>query len=228
MVYQWLFDGVPLTDTDTATLVIPNVQSGNLGTYQVVVTNHCAAVTSTVATLTSGEPPFAANDTWNTATNTTTTIPVSSLLANDFDPDGDPLSVISVSPISLAGGNVTLAGSNVLYTPQSNFEGSDIFTYTETDNRGGSATASVIVTVVATPPGGLVVSVQVPNGSGSVDLTLEGIPARTYTIQVSTNMTLPQAWQDVTNLTADAQGQLRFTDAHPPMPAAFYRSKIVP
>ena len=67
------------------------------------------------------------------------------------DPDGDPLTVISFDPVSVAGGAVVSAGGNDLaYTPPSNFFSppDDSFGFSVTDLDGNIASAVVIVTVI--------------------------------------------------------------------------------
>jgi hypothetical protein len=69
------------------------------------------------------------------------------VLANDSDPDGDRLTVISAT--APARGMVVInADGTVTYTPSARFDGTDTFGYTVSDGRGG--TASAIVTVTAT------------------------------------------------------------------------------
>ena len=76
------------------------------------------------------------------------------VLANDGDPDGDPLTIAAVS--QAAHGSVAIGGNGTTlqYTPFANFNGSDAFAYTVVDGRGGQATAVVTVTVtpVNDPP----------------------------------------------------------------------------
>ena len=71
------------------------------------------------------------------------------LLANDFDPDGDPLSIINVSATSENGGTVELdpQTGEVTYTSADGFAGKDTFTYTISDGDGGESTATVHVNV---------------------------------------------------------------------------------
>jgi hypothetical protein len=57
------------------------------------------------------------------------------VLANDQDPDSDSLSLVSVEGATL--GIVEVAGNQVVYSPGVEFEGTDTFTYTVTDGRGG-------------------------------------------------------------------------------------------
>lgn len=83
-------------------------------------------------------PPVAVDD----AATTTIGIPVViAVLANDSDPDGDPLSIATTPP---AFGTIAVAGGSITYTPTTaGVTGIDTFTYTISDGRGGVATATV-------------------------------------------------------------------------------------
>ena len=73
------------------------------------------------------------------------------VLANDYDVDGDPLTIVSFT--QPAHGTVTrnLDGS-LRYEPQSGaVTGTDTFTYTISDGQGGSSSATVTLNIV--PPG---------------------------------------------------------------------------
>ena len=67
------------------------------------------------------------------------------VLSNDSDVDGDALTVSVVEQGT--NGTVETDGSQVTYTPNLNFNGSDSFSYTVDDGNGGSAEATVSVTV---------------------------------------------------------------------------------
>ena len=67
------------------------------------------------------------------------------VLANDSDSDGDALTVSSVG--SAGHGSVVNNGSSVTYTPHANYHGSDTFSYTVSDGRGGTDTANVTITI---------------------------------------------------------------------------------
>jgi hypothetical protein len=90
------------------------------------------------------DAPDAVNDAASTNEDVAVTV---SVLANDADLDGDSLSISAVTQGS--NGTVTISGSNVVYTPNANFNGTDSFTYTVSDGQGGTATASVSVSVSA-------------------------------------------------------------------------------
>ena len=66
--------------------------------------------------------------------------------ANDGDPDGDGLTVDSVTQPPHGSATIQADGT-VRYTPESGFEGRDSFTYTVGDGRGDTATAEVSVNV---------------------------------------------------------------------------------
>jgi len=89
--------------------------------------------------------PTAENDTSITEEDTNVSIDV---LANDSDPDGGVLSVTGASDPSH--GEVEIqADGTIAYTPQTNYYGSDSFTYEISDGQGGIAQALVTVTVTA-------------------------------------------------------------------------------
>jgi Bacterial Ig domain/FG-GAP-like repeat/FG-GAP repeat len=80
-------------------------------------------------------------------TASTTGSPVTiSVLANDSDPDGDPLSVVGVTQPA-HGTAVANADGTVTYTPFANFLGSDSFSYAAGDGKGGIALAQVTINV---------------------------------------------------------------------------------
>jgi Bacterial Ig domain/Divergent InlB B-repeat domain/RTX calcium-binding nonapeptide repeat (4 copies) len=66
--------------------------------------------------------------------------------ANDSDPDGDALAVESVTQPQHGSAAIQPDGT-VRYTPADGFEGTDSFTYTVGDGRGGTATAAASVHV---------------------------------------------------------------------------------
>ncbi len=91
--------------------------------------------------------PVAQNDASSTTVGTGVVIAV---LANDSDPDGNPLTITAVSQPQ--NGSATISGSNVSYQPGASFIGTDTFTYTISDGQGGTAMATVTITIAGRPP----------------------------------------------------------------------------
>jgi len=86
--------------------------------------------------------PTAGNDSGSLAEDGSATL---SVLGNDADPDGGALAIASTT--QGANGAVSFTASTVTYTPAANFHGTDSFAYTIGDGQGGSATATVSITV---------------------------------------------------------------------------------
>src|SRR5204863_187658 len=87
------------------------------------------------------DPPVAVNDFTNTVEDVAVTIQA---LANDSDVDGDALTITTVSPTN---GTALIAGTNVVFTPAANFNGTATIGYSISDGNGGTASALITVTV---------------------------------------------------------------------------------
>jgi VCBS repeat-containing protein len=142
--FEYLQAGGSTTDSFTYT-----VSDGNGGT-------DTATVTITINGV--NDPPVAVADNATTLEDTPVTIYV---LNNDFDIDGDTLTVDSVTQGT--NGLVANNGSYVTYTPAIGFNGTDSFNYTVSDGNGGTDTAAVTVNVTAaeTPA---TINVQIDTG----------------------------------------------------------------
>jgi hypothetical protein len=74
----------------------------------------------------------------------------SGVLANDTDPEGDPLTAGLASNVS--NGTLTLnADGSFTYTPNPGFEGSDSFIYVANDGDFNSNPTTVAITVIPAP-----------------------------------------------------------------------------
>ena len=119
------------------------------------------------------------------------------VLANDtFVPGpGAALTIVSVS--KPANGTATIApdGKSIVYTPNVNFVGTDTFSYTITDGRGGTATATVTVNVADRPdgafaigfgPGGPAVAVLLDANTGAPKVIVDAFPGFFGGVSVAT------------------------------------------
>ena len=102
--------------------------AGNLTTVIIVVTDH---------------PPVAVDDTATTDEDTPVAI---SVLANDSDPDNDPLTIVGASD-GIYGTTVVNGDGTVTYTPPADWSGTDSFSYVIDDGYGRLAYGTVTVTV---------------------------------------------------------------------------------
>jgi len=137
----------PATDFVGAAEFAYQVSDGNGGV-------HGARVNVTVGSGDQQPPPnqqpVTQDDSAQTTQNQPATIPVSQLLGNDSDADGDPLTLTGVSnPVN---GTVQLQGDNVVFTPDANFVGTAGFTYQASDGNGGTDSGLVNVTVGSASP----------------------------------------------------------------------------
>ncbi|SFO78012.1 VCBS repeat-containing protein, partial [Chitinophaga sp. YR627] len=88
------------------------------------------------------DPPVAVDDDINLTEDMTVTIPAPGVLGNDYDPDGDQLTAVIVTPVTV--GTLVLNGNGSLtYTPPANFNGIATFTYRVCDGSGACDTATV-------------------------------------------------------------------------------------
>jgi hypothetical protein len=72
---------------------------------------------------------------------------VIAVLANDRDPDGDALKITAISKPANGTAKLTADGKRIRYEPKRRFRGTDSFTYTISDGKGGTASAKVTVIV---------------------------------------------------------------------------------
>jgi sugar lactone lactonase YvrE len=91
-------------------------------------------------------PPVAVDDGYATDEDTALNVEAQGVLGNDSDMDGDPLAaVLDAGPVN---GTLTLNGDGSFsYTPNANFNGTDMFSYHANDGLAGSNIATVTITV---------------------------------------------------------------------------------
>ena len=129
------------------------------------------------------DPPVAANDSYFASEDSALSLAAPGVLQNDTDPEGSALTAVLVS--APANGSLILnAEGSFTYTPNTNFSGSDSFTYRANDGTASSNLASVSILVLGAndapvanaggPYAGVVGVAVTLNGSGSFDV--EGSP----------------------------------------------------
>ncbi len=101
-----------------------------------------ATATAAINVTAVNDAPRAVNDTANVPVSTSLLIDV---LANDTDPDGDTLTIVSATAPSH--GTATAGATGITYVPTASYTGSDTFNYTIKDPSNLTSTATVNVTV---------------------------------------------------------------------------------
>ena len=155
------FSGTPTRDASQG-----HTGTDPLGTYRVPVTatDTAGAKVTTYVTFAIANPaPVAVADgPIEVIESRSVTIAV---LANDYDPDGDPIRIIAARS---AQGAVTINPDGTLsFTPAGGFVGTAIVSYAITDDQGGTSTADIQVTVkaqnpVLLPPSPVLAAAQTP------------------------------------------------------------------
>jgi VCBS repeat-containing protein len=144
-VTQPLHGTVAINEDGTVTYT-PATDYNGSDSFTYSVTDADGSVATATVSLTidpTNDAPVAVDD---TATLNEDASAVINVLANDSDLDGDTLSLDSVTQPDH--GTVAInADGTVTYTPDANYNGADSFTYSISDGAGGTATASVSLTV---------------------------------------------------------------------------------
>jgi Bacterial Ig domain len=152
--------------------------------------SNLATVTITVRAV--GEPVALNDPYYATLVDRVLNVPAPGVLGNDFDPEGDPLTAVQVTPPS-HGTLVLNANGSFTYTPAAGFAGQDTFTYQASDGTLLSNVATATITVVAasgdpvavddaySTPAGQVLTVSAPGILGN-DLDAENDPLTVTTV----------------------------------------------
>jgi hypothetical protein len=172
-------------------------------------------------TVTVAQELIANPDTLGVLANHSVSVLTEKLLANDTAASGGTLTLTDVSATSTNGGTVVLSGDSVTYTPVPGFIGTDLFTYTITD-QVGTTNGSVLVIVAseADPAANLIGNVIVDQDGAH--MRFAGIPDFTYAVQRSTDSV---TWTTLDgSITAPVNGLMEFIDPTPPSGPLFYRT----
>jgi len=172
------------------------------------LTSAVATVSITVVHVNAAPQP--ATDFLTRSSSQGVTAPITLLLTNDSDPDGDLLNLLSVSNASPAGATISLSSNLVTYWPLFGDTNAGSFTYVISDGNA-SATGVVNIAVQPDPQTSDVLQIASTNGA-SVRVTLNGVPGFTYTVQRATTINPPD-WQKLTVSPTDGLGQISLMDA---------------
>ncbi len=111
------------------------------------------------------------------------TIPFSALLANDSTgPTNESAQTLTVTSVTaIAGGTVTISGTNVIFTPTANFNGAASFSYIAQDNGTTNGAAAPLSTGSATVGFNIVAVNDAPSFTKGADISVHlSEPAQTF------------------------------------------------
>ncbi|MGI0034556.1 MAG: Ig-like domain-containing protein, partial [Nitrososphaera sp.] len=160
--------GSATNNGDGTITYMPDMNFVGTDSYQYIISDgkggtDTASVTIQVRDTTTNNPPNAVNDSTGTTKNTQVT---TNVLSNDSDPDGDTLTITSVTNPP-HGSAVKNSGGTVTYTPDTGFVGTDSYQYTISDGAAtDTATVTVSVSDPAPPP---------PTGSDCSDMPVKNM-----------------------------------------------------
>jgi hypothetical protein len=136
----------------------------------------------------------------------TVQIPFSLILTNDYDVDGDALTITDYSDLSAYGAWITNKGTAFSYTPPAGQTNRDLFAYIVSDGRGGSAVGTITLNFVTQNQLKLTTTNLATSGA---HLSMAGMPGENYLIQVSTNLV---NWSNLETVTASGLGIIQVQD----------------
>lgn len=151
-------------------------------------------------------PPVAFDDVRSHPPDTAVNLTTSSLLANDFEPEGDTVSIVAADATSAAGATIAFDGPTLVYTPPAGLRSSDHFRYTIADANGDVATATVTMVIgppIANQPLNTVTLTPQPDGKMLVRFRQQP-GAIDYVIEFTND--LNSEWQVLQSVHAGADG----------------------
>jgi len=153
-------------------------------------------------------------------------IPFATLRSNGTDPDADPLTVTTVNLTTTNGIALTTNATSIFYLNQAS--GTDQFSYTLSDGKGGSVTGAVNIVNIGAPPAAQFVGLPSVS-SASVFLQFSAAPGWTYYLERSTHLV---DWKTIWTNVAPPSGLFDYTDdfhdLSAPASPAFYRLSWLP
>ncbi len=151
--------GGTVTDLGTGLLnYTPEPEFNGTETFSYIVSDGNASTDTATVTITVTpipDAPVATADAYSTAEDTALVIAAPGLLANDYDDDGDALTITPTPIIGPSNGTLALGTNGAFtYTPTNGFVGTDSFTYQLDDTTGLTSTTTVTITVDSGLTGG--------------------------------------------------------------------------
>jgi PKD repeat protein len=163
-------------------------------------------------------PPVANPNSYARMGSSPWSIPVTSLLTNASDFDGDTLT--PTVGISTNGIMVVIDGGNVLYTNTTPVE--DQFTYTVTDGYGGTNSAVITLPVIV-PLAPTIQSPYLDGGGANLILRIATQNGFSYILHSATDLNPPVLWSPMATNSGTGGTITNTVLISPVLPAQFFR-----
>lgn len=206
-----------VVNNGTSVTYTPQAGTSGVDTFTYTASNSkgktsTATVTITISTAISNTDPLAVPDIIDTAVDLPVTFDV---LANDSDPDGDPLTY-SIIAAPTNGSAFVEADNRLTYTPNTGFMGVDVMEYQLNDDQGGSATAFIAVVINQTlvapgsPTSQAITDLATVNPNTFIDIDVLANDLNTTGSPLAV-ATFSQPWNGQGSVTDQGGGVLRYT-----------------
>lgn len=130
-------------------------------------------VTVSLTILAENDAPVAAGDSYTTTEETPLTIAAPGVLANDDDVENNSLTAVLDTAVT-NGSLVLNSNGSFSYTPDSNFNGSDSFTYRANDGQDDSEIVTVNITILADNDAPIVEAGENLTVTEGIEVTFDG------------------------------------------------------
>ncbi len=169
------WDNTSFSNSDYATVILYDIGNSVYVSDMIVNTSYtftCPALAlQNFQIICSTNLPPLANDDSDTVVEDSINNQID-VLANDNDPNGDTITIISITQPSF--GTATYDTDYVYYTPNANYNGPDSFTYTISDGKGESDSATINITVnPANDPPNIPNNPSPADGATDVDINVD-------------------------------------------------------
>jgi len=146
-------------------------------------------------------------------------LPVTQVLSNATDVDGDALALVSVHASSTNGAAAACDALYITYAPTANSIGDkDSISYTVSDGRGGEATGEIHLSFIPFNW----IGVSKAAGTNRLQMVMGGDPSRVYLIQTSPDLV---SWTPFQTVTSTPTGIISILDTVSKIdPHRFYRA----
>jgi len=199
-------NGTSTTDGTNVTFVPTSNFIGAATIGYTIMNNIGESSSSTITVTVTNIPPLANPDSVTVAPNSVNN--VLNPLANDMvETPGGSLGLVSVSETD-GNGTAAISGTNVLFTPTTDFTGTATIDYTITDNVGGTNSSVITASVGSVTP--IPVNAQLSNGNVILTWTNSAFDLQFSTNVVGPYVTIPDATSPYTNMmTTNSMGFFR-------------------